>query len=207
MKKRQLIKIEENKQNVILSESAENLQEETSVKKSKKAGFTLIELIVVVAVLALLVGLTAGSLVSVNRRKATSVGKIINSELDVLASHAYSRDGAWRLEFRYDEDEECYVLTHQFNTGNVENAADWVSFEEVKLPSAIGVSFGGDEYKEATDEEKEKIYYVAISREKGHYLTEGKFEGYFCDKIFVHSAAKVVTIELSAESGGHRVID
>ena len=73
-----------------------------ALKKSKKAGFSLIELVVVVAIIAVLVGFTAGSLASVNRRKATKIGKLIDSELTVLASHAYSRDGIWRLQFTYD---------------------------------------------------------------------------------------------------------
>ncbi len=189
----------------LISESAgsipENSKRAEERKNGRKAGFTMIELIVVVAVLALLVSFTVGSLASVARRKATRAGKIIDSELSQLASNAYSREGVWRLEFAYDSSEGCYVMTQQYNTGNVDNADDWVDFTEIKLPSSIDVSFGGDEYDE---QNSGGTHFVSLSREKGHYITD---EGYFCDNIFVHSASKIVTIHMSAESGGHRVID
>jgi prepilin-type N-terminal cleavage/methylation domain-containing protein len=186
-----------------------------ALKKSKKAGFSLIELVVVVAIIAVLVGFTAGSLASVNRRKATKIGKLIDSELTVLASHAYSRDGIWRLQFTYDEAEDVTILTHQYNTSSLNDDdfdTKWVDFESVYLPYSIDISFGGDEYSEDNslknnDDLRNAGVFVSVSREKGHYLTDGKFDGYFCDNIHVHSAAKVVTIEMFSESGGHRVID
>ncbi len=169
-------------------------------KKSKKAGFTIVELMVVTAVLSVLVAFSVGALASVTRRKATKVGKLIDSELTTLASNAYSRDGVWRLEFEYNEEDDCYVLTQQYCTDD----ENWVDFSSVSLSSDVDISFGGEDY----DEEKSGgTHYVAVSREKGCYLTDGAFEGYFCDKIFVHSASKVVTIHMSPESGGHRVID
>ena len=173
---------------------------ECASKKSKKAGFTLIELVVVVAVIAVLVSLSAASISSVNRRKATKIGKIIDSELSILASNAYSRDGDWRLEFRYDNNEKCYVLTHQYCTDGI----NWVDFSSTTLSSYVDISFGGDKYDKNNSG---GIHYVSVSRENGCYRTEGAFSRYFCDKIFVHSASKVVTIHMSPESGGHRVED
>ncbi len=186
----------------LISESVSKKSEKSGeLKNNKKAGFTMIELIVVVAVLALLVAFTIGSLASVARRKATRAGKIIDSELTLLASNTYSREGAWRLEFAFDPADGCLVMTQQYNTGNVNDTKDWVDFSEIKLASSIDVSFGGDTYdKKRTG----GTHYVSLSREKGHYITG---EGFFCDKIFVHSASKVVTIHMSPESGGHRVID
>lgn len=187
--------------NKIISKSAND--EALDMKKSKKAGFTLIELIVVVAVLAILVGFSIGSMASVNRRKATRAGKIIDSELTLLASNAYSREGMWRLTFDYIESEDCYQIIQQYNTSN-DVDGDWVDFSQKKLSSNIDLSFGGDEYD---PDQEEKEIYISLSREKGCYLVEGEFEDYFCDKIFVHSANKVVTIHMSPESGGHRVED
>ncbi len=173
------------------------------LKKSKKAGFTLVELLIVVAVLALLVGFSVGAMSSVNRRKATRAGKIIESELTLLTSNAYSREGAWRLELSFDDKDECYVLTQQYNISDPNDEEYWVDFSEKKLSPMVSLSFGGDEY----DEEKSKgTHYISVSREKGKYLTQ-KDGNYFCDKIFVHSASKVVTVHLSSESGGHRVVD
>ena len=187
--------------NKIMSKSADDKQAE--LKKNKKAGFTLIELIVVVAVLAVLVGLSIGSMASVNRRKATRAGRIIDTELTLLASNVYSREGMWRLKFEHVEDENCYKMVHQYNlSGDVDGA--WIDFAEKKLEAKIDLSFGGDSY-DADQEEKD--VFITLSREKGCYLVDGDFNGYFCDKIFVHSAAKVVTIHMSSESGGHRVED
>lgn len=201
MFKRRLMKIEDKKKNNTMSESAESscCGKIAAEKKSKKAGFTLIELIVVVAVMAVLVGFSVASFASVNRRKATKIGKIIDSELSVLASHAYSRDGEWRLAFTYDESEECVVLTHEFK-----NSDNWVAFESLSLASDVDISFGGSDYDpDKSLKDDDDAYYVSVSREKGHYRTGN---GYFCDKIFVHSSSKIVTIEMSPESGGHRVV-
>lgn len=188
----------------LISESADSESADTdAVKKSKKAGFTLIELIVVIAIMSILVGLSAGSMVSVKRRKATSAGRVLDSELSVLASNAYSRAGAWRLEIFFDEDDGCYVLRQQNSMdGNV-----WNDYSSVRLPQNIDISFGGDEYNEDNSmrENDDLEVFISVSREKGHYLTEE--DGYFCDKIYVHSASKTVTVEMFSESGGHRVID
>ncbi len=202
MDKRQLMNMENIKQNEIISESVENTdQEQATEKKSKKAGFTLIELIVVVAVIAVLVGSSVGSLVSVQRRKATKVGKLIDSELSILASHAYSRDGDWRLAFTRDADKDCLVVTHEYKA---DSESPWLPFESISFDSNVEISFGGDEYDSDNKLDDGAVKYVAVSREKGHYRTDS---GYFCDKIFVHSASKVVTIEMSPESGGHRIVD
>ncbi len=181
----------------LISESVSKKENKSEqLKKSKKSGFTLIELIVVVAILALMVSFSIGSMVSVARRKATRTGRIIESELTILASNTYSREGDWRLEFEFNEDEGHYVMTQQFNTGD-----GWVDFSAINLPSSVDISFGGDTYDAKNSGE---TYYISLSREKGHYLTGNP---YFCDNIFVHSASKVVTIHMSSESGGHRVID
>ena len=182
----------------LISESVSKKENKSEqLKKSKKSGFTLIELIVVVAILALMVSFSIGSMVSVARRKATRAGKVIESELTLLASNTYSREGDWRLEFAFNEDEGHYVMTQQFNTGG-----GWVDFSAINLPSSVDISFGGDAYND--NYEYDGPIYISLSREKGHYLTG---TGFFCDNIFVHSAAKVVTIHMSSESGGHRVID
>jgi prepilin-type N-terminal cleavage/methylation domain-containing protein len=183
-----------------MNDNSINKTAKDPLKKSKKAGFTIVELMVVTAVLSVLVAFSVGALASVTRRKATKVGKLIDSELTTLASNAYSRDGVWRLEFEYNEEDDCYVLTQQYCIDD----ENWVDFSSVSLSSDVDISFGGEDY----DEEKSGgTHYVAVSREKGCYLTDGAFEGYFCDKIFVHSASKVVAIHMSPESGGHRVID
>lgn len=192
---------DKNEINNLISEPAVSNDE---VIKSKKAGFTLVELVVVSAVIAILVAFSAGSMASVNRRKATRVGKIIDSELTTLASNAYSREGYWRLKFAYDEEEECYVVTQQYNVSDGVSDDKWEDFSRTVLASSVDMSFGGDKYDKANSGD---TYYVAVSREKGCYLTDGLFEGYFCDNIYVHSAAKVVTIHMSLESGGHRVVD
>ena len=188
------------KENLILPDSKPVKLSENGIKKSKKGGFTLIELVVVIAVIAILVGISTASMVSVSRRKATRAGKLIDSELTLFASNAFSKDGAWRLEFRLDPNDDCYVLTQQYNTDESLAADQWVDYSEIRLGSDVDISFGGDEYDE---DNSGGTFFVSLSREKGNYLTEG----FFCEKIFVHSAAKVVTIDLSSQSGGHRVID
>lgn len=195
-----------------------------NLKKSRKSGFTLIELIVVVAVIAVLVAFSAGTFVSVTRRKATRVGKLIDSELTLLASNAYSRDGYWRLVFEYDPKEEGYVMIQQFNTaekpkdevqddeltdGQDNKLYDkwneqWNDFSRTPLSSSVDLSFGDDVFDESKDR---NTYYIAFSRENGYYLTEGEFNGYFCGNIYVRSAAKIVSVNMSRESGGHRVVD
>lgn len=188
------------KENLILLDSESVEVSENSPKKSKKAGFTMIELIVVITILAILVGMSAASMISVSRRKATRAGKLIDSELTLFASNAYSKDGVWRMEFRLDPNDGCYVLTQQYNTDEALADGKWVDYSRVKLGADVDISFGGDDYD---GDNSGGTYYISLSREKGNYITEG----YFCDKIFVHSAAKVVTIDLSSQSGGHRVID
>ncbi len=184
--------------------SAENTENEKWLRKSGKKGFTLVELMVVIAVLAMLISFSVVSMASVNRRKATKVGKLIDSELTLLASNAYSRDGMWRLEISYDEDEEQYVLTQQYNTENVYDEEKWYDFSKVIISDSVEISLGGTSFNKNKTEE---TCYIAVSKENGCYLTEGAFEDYFCDKIFVHSLSKVVTIDMSKESGGHRVVD
>ncbi len=179
--------------------SAESIK--SGLNSSKKSGFTLVELIVVVTILSLLVSFSVVSMASVNRRKATRAGKLIDSELTTLASNAYSRDGSWRLEFEFDETEKCYVLTQQVNTVDPDKEIAWEDFSKIKLSKNVDISFGGDEYNESNSG---GTHYISVSREKGCYVTD---EGYFCDTIYVHSASKVVTIYLSSESGGHRVLD
>ncbi len=207
--------------NNLISKSADDLND---LKKSRKSGFTLIELIVVVAVIALLVAFSAGTFVSVTRRKATRVGKLIDSELTLLASNAYSREGQWRLVFEYDPEEKVYVMIQQFNTAekpkdDVEdddltdvqdnNMNDkwndqWNDFSRTPLSPSVELSFGDDDFDEADNKD---TYYISLSREKGCYLSEGIFEGEFNGNIYVRSANKVVTIHMSKESGGHRVVD
>jgi prepilin-type N-terminal cleavage/methylation domain-containing protein len=184
--------------------SAESTENEKWLKKSGKKGFTLVELMIVVVVLAILVSFSVVSMVSVNRRKATKVGKLIDSELTLLASTAYSRDGMWRLEISYDENEDQYILTQQYNTEDVYDEEKWFDFSKVIISDNVEISLGGDSFNKNNTEE---TCYIAVSKENGCYLTEGAFETYFCDKIFVHSASKVVTIDMSEKSGGHRVID
>ena len=173
------------------------------LKKSKKSGYTLIELIVVVAIIAVLVVFSTSTFVSVTRRKATRVGKIIDSELTMLASNAFSRDGYWRLVFEYDPKEEGYVMVQQFNTSDDPNGT-WHDFSRTPLSPTVDLSFGNDEFDDSEDPDN---YYISVSREKGCYLTEDEFDGYFCGNIYVRSAEKIVSINMSKESGGHRVVD
>ncbi len=188
--------------------SAESTEKEKWLKKSGKKGFTLVELMVVVAVLAMLISFSVVSMASVNRRKATKVGRLIDSELTLLASNAYSRDGMWRLEISYDKTEDQYILTQQYNTADVNTEEKWeekwFDFSKVIISDNVEISLGGNSFNKNKTEE---TCYIAVSKENGYYLTEGAFENYFCDKIFVHSASKVVTVDMSKESGGHRVID
>ena len=185
----------------LISQPANNPED---LKRSRKAGFTLVELIVVVAILSILVAFSAGTLVSVTRRKATRVVKVIDSELTLLASNAYSREGCWRLMFEYDSKEEGFFMIQQFNTSENLDTDAWVDFSKTALSSSVDLSFGDDVFEK---EDEEKSYCVSLSREKGCYLTEGAFDGYFCGNIYVRSADKIVCLNMSKESGGHRVVD
>ncbi|MBE6648165.1 MAG: prepilin-type N-terminal cleavage/methylation domain-containing protein [Ruminococcaceae bacterium] len=212
--------------NNLITKSSDELN---ALKKSRKSGFTLIELIVVVAVIALLVAFSTATFVSVTRRKATRVGKLIDSELTLLASNTYSREGQWRLVFEYDPKEKVYVMIQQFNIAekpkddvedddltdgqdnkmNDEWNDQWNDFSRTPLSPSVELSFGDDDFDESDNKD---TYYISLSREKGCYLSEGvfaedSFEGEFNGNIYVRSANKVVTIHMSKESGGHRVVD
>lgn len=83
-------------------------------KRYKNKGFTLVELIVVIAVMAVVIGGLIVGIGSINRADAQKVSRYLNSELDSLRTSTLSVNADWKLKIT-TEDGKTVINTYKNN--------------------------------------------------------------------------------------------
>ena len=83
-------------------------------KRYKNKGFTLVELIVVIAVMAVVIGGLTVGIGSINRADAQKVSRYLNSELDSLRTSTLSVNADWKLKIT-TEDGKTVINTYKNN--------------------------------------------------------------------------------------------
>ena len=82
------------------------------MKENNNKGFTLLELVVVMAIMMIVLGLTATGFAMIGRTKVKSATKTIESRMDELRQTSMARDGEWWAEITYSD--EKYFMSVKY---------------------------------------------------------------------------------------------
>jgi len=86
-------------------------------KKLNKAGYTLVELIVVVAIIAIFTGMSAIGLSVVRNRHVTKYAKMVNELISDFYKNATTKESNWKLEIQLvDDSKNIYRFAQYYET-------------------------------------------------------------------------------------------
>lgn len=106
------------------------------MKKNKNAGFSLVEIIVVLAIMAVLVGMSATGISLLFSRDAEKCALEIESGLEKLRTYTMSKKGNWHMEIKKESSD--YIMTIYRDEGS--GAAP---YEQVNLGSKVNLNPAG----------------------------------------------------------------
>ena len=187
--------------------------------KSKNRGFTLIELIVVIAVMTILLGIAIPSLNSILGFRVNRASKSIASALDKTRTEAMNRlVGEMKLEKRADG----YYISYYLDRGKAGRKSDVQQDQPEKIaPARTQISYSVNGGNESVLQEGQSII-ITYDRATGAFLplqdntwsqndilstlAAGndiplKREGNYCTQITVRSGSRYKTLQLIQETG------
>lgn len=187
--------------------------------KSKNRGFTLIELIVVIAVMTILLGIAIPSLNSILGFRVNRAANSIASALDKTRTEAMNRlVGEMKLEKRVDG----YYISYYLDRGKAGRKSDVQQDQPEKIaPARTQISYSVNGGNESVLQEGQSII-ITYDRATGAFLplqdntwsqndilstlTAGndiplKREGNYCTQITVRSGSRYKTLQLIQETG------
>ena len=187
--------------------------------KSKNRGFTLIELIVVIAVMTILLGIAIPSLNSILGFRVNRAANSIASALDKTRTEAMNRlVGEMKLEKRADG----YYISYYLDRGKAGRKSDVQQDQPEKIaPARTQISYSVNGGNESVLQEGQSII-ITYDRATGAFLplqdntwsqndilstlTAGndiplKREGNYCTQITVRSGSRYKTLQLIQETG------
>jgi prepilin-type N-terminal cleavage/methylation domain-containing protein len=170
--------------------------------KNKNAGFSLIELIVVVAILAVLSTGVVITVLSSSSYGAQQVAKEIDSALTEARVQALSKSDAW-IEIEYDDSLKKYVIKTSYASDLVlsgssritisytksENVGDAEVTTKVTSTDKLGLKY---------DRSTGAFKYIVTDVETG--ATDGSN---YCRSIKISGGSKTYEIKLSQKTGRH----
>ena len=187
--------------------------------KSKNRGFTLIELIVVIAVMTILLGIAIPSLNSILGFRVNRAANSIASALDKTRTEAMNRlVGEMKLEKRADG----YYISYYLDRGKAGRKSDVQQDQPEKIaPARTQISYSVNGGNESVLQEGQRII-ITYDRATGAFLplqdntwsqndilstlATGndiplKREGNYCTQITVRSGSRYKTLQLIQETG------
>jgi prepilin-type N-terminal cleavage/methylation domain-containing protein len=163
--------------------------------RNKNAGFSLIELVVAVAILAVFSIGVCMTVFTSSSRNARSVATEINSALSEARVQALSKSDA-SLEFAYDDSLGKYVLKPSYNSEMVLNGSN-----RVKIQYTESVNIGDAEtLVDVTDTDTLTLTYDRSTGGFQPIRTDGT-DKYYCRSIRISGGSKTYVIKLSTETG------
>lgn len=82
------------------------------MKENTNKGFTLLEVVVVLAIMVIVLGLSATGFSMLNKTRTKSAAKTIESKMDQLRHSSMSRDGEWWSEIEYKDSKYYITVKH-----------------------------------------------------------------------------------------------
>ena len=180
-----------------------------TMEKNDK-GFSLIELVVVIAIMAILVGLIVVSLSTVFGTKALECAEKVSAKIDSVKTGSVSLYNE-TMELKYDTDgyyTECGVFTIDKNANSV--AASDPEIRKVGAKNIVVKAYttNGAEYNVASN-------YITISFDRssgafapaqvnGAVVMDGTTPLYF-DKITFSAGNRTYTLQMVPETGKHSI--
>ena len=187
--------------------------------KSKNRGFTLIELIVVIAVMTILLGIAIPSLNSILGFRVNRAANSIASALDKTRTEAMNRlVGEMKLEKRADG----YYISYYLDRGKAGRKSDVQQDQPEKIaPARTQISYSVNGGNESVLQEGQSII-ITYDRATGAFLplqdntwsqndilstlAAGnditlKREGNYCTQITVRGGSRYKTLQLIQETG------
>lgn len=76
-----------------------------------KAGYTLVELIIVITIIAVFTGMSAVGLSIVKNRKVTKYAKMVNEMVSDFYKNATTKEGEWQMTIERLPDNKTFVFT------------------------------------------------------------------------------------------------
>lgn len=101
--------------------------------ENKNAGFSLVELIVVIAIMSIMLGMTGIGISLMFSRDAEKCAVEIEGGLDKVRAYSMSKPGIWYLEVKQDPTDENVYMTIYRDEGNA--GATYKVYEKVNLGS------------------------------------------------------------------------
>lgn len=128
--------------------------------KRKNAGYSLVELVIVLGIIAVLSGLAAVTISAITTARATSAKESFNEELSTLQTMTKSQDKDSAI--LVEKVDGKYQLTYGIFSGNKAASADF----------ADKTKFTADSSKDVVVLDRVKIMYAASSSDTAKELTE-----------------------------------
>lgn len=151
--------------------------------KKKNSGFTLIELIVVLSILALLLAIIVPSLNSILGFRVQRAANSIGAALDKTKIEASSRlVGAMKLEYRPNDG---YYISYILDRGKIEENGDDIiktdQDEEKIAPAKTSISYfvgGQEKFLDNRNNNKSNAIVITYDRATGKFLPLMKTDGW-----------------------------
>lgn len=107
------------------------------MKNKKNAGFSLVEIIVVIAIMAVLVGMTSVGISLMFSRDAEKCATEIEGGLDKLRAYSMSKKGKWYMEIKQEvSDNNIYMTIYR------DEGSGYEIFEQENLGSRASLISG-----------------------------------------------------------------
>lgn len=87
-------------------------------KKRRNAGYSLVEVIVVIAILGIMTGVVTISMSVLNSKDSEECATMIDSQLSMLRTYSMSKSDDWRMEIEQDSSTGMNQLTVYRNNGS-----------------------------------------------------------------------------------------
>ncbi len=188
------------------------VNKEFSANKLNNSGYTLIELMVVIAIITVLVGAMGTSLSILTSRDAYKASKKINDALTETRTLAMSREGTWWVEFHVpndansDDDRMIYIKNKYKESDGTEKIENYKNYKDgIKLGNSINIKNNGAFISDGTkiefDMSKGNVSYTDLDDD-----SSGVYSLEVISRHSSPSAPKVSTIKIVELTGLHFVV-
>ena len=103
------------------------------IKKLNKAGYTLVELIIVIAIMAVFIAMSSIAFVAVKNRSPEKYSKMVNEMISDFYKNATTKEGEWKMVIGKEND-KTYTFAQYYKINDTDG---WQQYSTVSIDGNV----------------------------------------------------------------------